>query len=224
MFEPSGFFNPPISLDQKIWRYVDFTKFVDLLYSSELYFSKLSNLEDKYEGSLTVDMLKRREQFDKGVDEENEKLYKEKGFGDIPRRNQVKSIYQGLRDGMFVNCWHMNNYESAAMWQLYSRYGDGIAIQTTYHKWTECFSVSPIRVNCGVVEYEDYESASSNENFFGNIHKPFVTKRLSFEHEKEVRALISYNLLPDKSVCNIKDGGIKAKVNLSLLLENGSVN
>ena len=33
-----------------------------------------------------------------------------------------------------ISCWHENQYESAAMWQLYNPSNDGIAIQTTFGK------------------------------------------------------------------------------------------
>jgi len=33
-----------------------------------------------------------------------------------------------------INCWHMNDHESAAMWKLYLKSDEGIAIQSTYRK------------------------------------------------------------------------------------------
>ena len=31
-----------------------------------------------------------------------------------------------------INCWHMNDHESAAMWKLYLKSNEGIAVQSTY--------------------------------------------------------------------------------------------
>lgn len=42
-----------ISDEQKIWRYMDLTKFIHLLTHEYIYFHKVSEFQDKYEGSLT---------------------------------------------------------------------------------------------------------------------------------------------------------------------------
>lgn len=41
------------------------------------------------------------------------------------------------QDWMYISCWHMNEYESAAMWKLYAKSSDAIAIQTTFQKLCE---------------------------------------------------------------------------------------
>jgi hypothetical protein len=45
-------FKKPRNGDQKIWRYMDFTKFIDLLISDSLYFSRSDKFSDSFEGSL----------------------------------------------------------------------------------------------------------------------------------------------------------------------------
>src|SRR5258705_185923 len=35
--------------------------------------------------------------------------------------------------------WHMNEFESAAMWQLYANFDEGIAIRSTYKRLRDCF-------------------------------------------------------------------------------------
>ena len=37
-----------------IWRYIDFTKFMDLLTNSKLYFTRSDNFEDPFEGRLRL--------------------------------------------------------------------------------------------------------------------------------------------------------------------------
>jgi hypothetical protein len=39
-----------------------------------------------------------------------------------------------MRVHTYLNCWHLNDYESAAMWDIYQRNNDAIAIQSTYTK------------------------------------------------------------------------------------------
>src|SRR5260370_42500079 len=51
MFHPNDRFELPPE-DTKIWRYLNFTKFVGLLETRSLYFSSLARLEDRFEGPL----------------------------------------------------------------------------------------------------------------------------------------------------------------------------
>lgn len=49
----------------------------------------------------------------------------------------VKSVYDRSekdKKRVFVNCWHLNEYESAAMWDLYLKNEEGVAIQTTFNR------------------------------------------------------------------------------------------
>ena len=41
----------------KIWRYMDFTKFVNLLYTESLFFCRVDRLEDKWEGTFPKKMI-----------------------------------------------------------------------------------------------------------------------------------------------------------------------
>src|SRR4051794_26367131 len=52
MYRPHQFFTPPANLSVKIWRYIDFTKFVDLISRKALYFPDATKLGDPFEGSF----------------------------------------------------------------------------------------------------------------------------------------------------------------------------
>ena len=98
--------------DQKIWRYIDFTKLVDLFQTHSLFFSRLKFLDDQFEGSRTEPTVRSLSNL---------------GLSKAALENQPKfyEYYKGL---FGVNCWHMNNYESAAMWNLYIKNREGVAI------------------------------------------------------------------------------------------------
>lgn len=76
----------------------------------------------------------------------------------------------------------MNEHESAAMWSLYGR---SVAIRSTYSRLRRQFS--PTVVNIGVVHYIDYSRDEIPED---NAFWPYVFKRKSFEHERELRAVM----------------------------------
>ena len=91
----------------------------------------------------------------------------------------------------YVNCWHVSDYESEAMWRLYTGgEGNGVAIQTTFERLYNAlpldFSVDFGLVN--YINYRDYNTGSSGKS----IH-PFLApwyKRESFAHEKEFRVKV----------------------------------
>ena len=82
-----------------IWRYTDFTKFVAMLNSSALYFSRADLLGDPFEVSLptgTVEAYKRT----------TESLAKSMG---IHKPEQLMAMFgdtRSMRPCMYVNCWH----------------------------------------------------------------------------------------------------------------------
>lgn len=74
------------------------------------------------------------------------------------------------------------------MWKLYLKNNEGIAIQSTFKRLSDCFSEENRDVHIGEVTYIDYE----NEYIpLGNTFSPFLYKRKPFEHENEIRAIIT---------------------------------
>lgn len=177
--------NSPLSLpedpEQPIWRYYDFTKFVDFLQSRELYFSRSDLLGDPFEGSIPVKSVRSRltrmnELVDKG---ELLPQYRDaQGEHDKGKR---------VRENMFVSCWHMGNHESAAMWKLYLKSNEGIAIRSRVSLLKRVLAGDPNQIALGKVNYIDYKNDYIS---WSNVLTPFVHKRLSFEHEREFRALM----------------------------------
>ena len=78
----------------------------------------------------------------------------------------------------------MNEGGSAAMWQLYSKTNEAVALKSTFFRLANELDE---KTYIGLVDYIDFENAGLPE---GNTLYPYVHKRLSFSHEKEVRAVI----------------------------------
>ena len=93
------------------------------------------------------------------------------------------SALNGLEE-MLVSCWHMNNYESAAMWKVYAKSDESIAIVTDYPTLK---NVLPPYCCLGIVNYVDYENHIMD---FRNGFSYITHKRKSFEHEREIRAVL----------------------------------
>lgn len=194
----------------KIWRYMDFTKLVDMLDSSTLFFTRSDKFEDPFEGQLSFANKKMRPTVYNGTDVSEEVL------GDLDE------FYRRLRMYTLINCWHMNEHESAAMWKLYLKSNEGIAIQSTYNRLCDSFCNTESDVYIGKVHYVDYEEEFIPE---WNAFSPYVYKRKSFEHEKELRAVIQEvpaHPVEDKLDWSILPRGFGANVNvdLEILIEN----
>jgi hypothetical protein len=75
------------------------------------------------------------------------------------------------------------------MWSLYSHENAGIAIQSTTRRLSECFKDNNEDIIwIGRVEYVDFSVDWMNE-LNNNLFQAIVTKRKSFEYEKEIRAV-----------------------------------
>ena len=200
----STLFSPPTPRTIKIWRYMDFTKFIEILEHDALFFPKVDLFEDQFEGSYSRGNTKLRE----FVYSRSEKKK------DIDASiTQIKKI----RKYIVVNCWHMSPYESAAMWKLYALSNESICIQTTYKKLRWCLDKD---VKIGMVKYIDYNKSWIPES---NIYYPFFYKRKSFEHERELRAIqnLSNEVIEDIFLKDeLKKGGIWKKVKLNNLIQN----
>lgn len=214
MYKEHPTFTQPSDENEKVWRYMDFPKLVSILDKNSLFFSRGDQFKDPFEGSYPLLNVLGRNYVPPSISAPNIEKFQEAmaSLGGI-NKNWPKHVG--------INCWHLNNHESAAMWQLYIQSNEGVAIQSTYKNLRDCFRPSSQDVHLGLVKYIDYE-----KEFFAadNMLNPFVHKRKSFEHEKEVRALVmkwpsSGENGIDLSQNSIADG-INIQIDLKVLIEN----
>ena len=167
---PYSLFMPPANPDIALWRYMDFTKFVSMLQNDGLYFPTVAMLVDSFEGSYA-----------RGNEEFRPRVYKH-----LPNRFHLTAgqMVKRLHGHVAVSCWHSNEQESAAMWKLYAQTHEAVCVQTTFRKLQAAVTG---RARVGMVRYVDYEKGWIPES---NPLAPFLYKRKSFEHEREVRAII----------------------------------
>lgn len=163
-------FIQPENLETKVWRFMDLSKFIDLLSRKHLFLSRLDLLGDSYEGSITKAFYYAR----------NESLIKN-GFGDLIIHKEY--ISKNSIQSTFINCWYFNDFESEAMWKIYCPNNQGVAIQTTYKKLVKSIEYDDF-LYVGPVKYVDYETEMFPDD---NTFYPIMHKRKAFEFEKEVR-------------------------------------
>jgi hypothetical protein len=192
MYLPHQNINLPDN-DTVVWKYLSLSKFLDLLLSRKLFMARSDKFEDQYEGTFsepTFEELKR-------MTEHNPKFL---------------DTYKMLRENVVVSSWHINEYESYAMWQIFTQNNEGLAIQSTISRLQGALQPDKqFEQYIGAVKYIDYkkEYIPFDDKFF-----PFLFKRKSFQYEREVRILS--NLSSHDLTIN---DGLKIDVDINCLIE-----
>lgn len=187
-----------------LWRYMGLEKLLAVLQNRSLYFSQLRSFRDPYEGKAPI-------AWRGGVTDLNQLPDLITSCGGSPEWQEIMlSIPDGehLRDEklpeeLYVSCWHSNQDQSAAMWSLYSK-ANGIAVKTTSDQLADALRDCQARVELAAVEYIEIAPGV----FSGS---PWLIKRPSFQHEKEIRAAIRD---PD-----CKKAGLLVPVDVETLIE-----
>ncbi|MCK8141226.1 hypothetical protein MW871_04905 [Flavobacterium sp. I-SCBP12n] len=176
-----------------IWKYLDLSKFLDLLMSQKLFMSRSDKFEDQYEGT-----------FSEPTFEEIKKL-----SIDNP---SFLDFYKSHREKVAISSWHINEYESFAMWQIFTQNSEGLAIQSTIGRLQKSL-IPETNFNqyIGEVNYIDYKKEHIP---FDDMFFPFLFKRKSFQYEGEVRVITD---IGDNQL-RINEG-LKINVNINELIE-----
>lgn len=189
--------NPNIKLPQDqdtiVWKYLDLSKFLDLLLSKKLFMSRSDKFEDQYEGT-----------FSEPTFEEIKKL--------SINNPDFLSYYKTHREKVAISSWHINEYESFAMWQIFTQNSEGLAIQSTVKRLQDALITEKnYKQYIGEVNYIDYKKEYIP---FDDLFFPFLFKRKSFQYEREVR------IITDVTDSSIKlNDGLKINVDINQLIE-----
>lgn len=180
-YEENPDFERPDDLDAPIWRYISFTKLVSLLSNGALYFCRADRLGDAFEGSYPASNLQGRPESYRALG------LPEPAIVDIVRQHEA--FARNLPKFVFINCWTLSDYESVALWNLYSSMTQGVALRSTFRRLTDSLRTYPVRpISVGRVRYINYDGGDVFSE--RNVLNPFVHKRRSYDFERELRAFI----------------------------------
>ena len=127
----------PVAETAKLWRYFDLPKLLALLQSGTLYFARIDQLSDPFEGYPTKE---------------------ESTLAANTLLDPVLGIQSHIiRNCAYASCWSQYDFENAAMWTTYGTTDGGVLIQTTLGTLADSF---PPSVYLGQVRYV---SDSANE-------------------------------------------------------------
>ena len=120
-----------------VWRYVPLNRFQEVLASSTWYFCRLDVFQDKFEGALTKRMSALQQHVLNAMAGRDRHGLQAGGLETMRNVFESRPRY---RKFMYVSCWHKNDHESVAMWELYLKGQAGVAVQTTCKELFESLS------------------------------------------------------------------------------------
>ncbi|ULC59286.1 hypothetical protein MBM09_15430 [Flaviramulus sp. BrNp1-15] len=198
-----------------VWRYMSFSKFMDLISTNSIFFNRADKFDDLYEGFLNPNLKKKI----------NSELFNEFENSKEMKTNLI-SLFNSIKKFTLINCWNMGYTDSLGMWKSYCSTEEGIAIKSSIERIQngiigdekDSFHIRPIK-------YLDVENSI---NYSTNIINFFTYKRPQFSFENELRIIIPYTHSNDidKSKLDENDEelipfefGKKVKIDFKTLVE-----
>lgn len=184
----------------EILRYMDLSKFMDLLENERLFFCNANYFEDKYEGVMP-----------KG------------GYAKVSDKNMART--QELSDKQaecfpaYINSWNYAKEESYALWRIYTDPKAGIAIKTTVGNLKKSLNNEDIKIyNVQYIKSFDdtsknyeppfyYRQKQQGNSLYRRVRE--IYKLNSYKYEDEIRAVY---------IDPIKELGIYFDVDLNSLI------
>lgn len=111
--------DPDINMNQIINRYLDLSKFVDLLRTNELHLESAVSFDDNLEGTLPETI---RQGFFEYL---KEKQGNPKSIEDLEYENKLRTN---------ISCWTIGPEDNMALWKIYGGSPQSVAISTTIER------------------------------------------------------------------------------------------
>ena len=204
--------------DTPIWRYMDLPKFVAMLATNSLHFTKLAKFsDDPYEGfgRATALPIPSGDSGAKWVtrshpDGRTTQMSQAEWFADLSQRSARE--VEDARELLYVNSW-CRGPESFAMWEIYGASGRGIAVQSSISDYKRAvrFNVRQEQYRFSDVEYHmDINACAALRPDFsqGTVPVPgpgmwpmllefALHKRSCYDYEREWRAVLYQDHRPE---------------------------
>jgi hypothetical protein len=204
---------PDVDGELRVWRYMDFAKFADLLLTSRLWFNRIDRYEDPLEGTLPPGFQR---YFASGLTPEEAEAF---------RKTQTQGHDFFRRQWIYTSCWHARPDESYAFWRIYAAGGAGVAIVSRVERLRSAFQEHQPRVR--QVEYIDFDDDAADYRRFHQTDRAFYHKHHVYDYEREVRAIIqlpterdAIDGAPGEFRLRESPAGISAPVALGGLIES----
>lgn len=161
--------------DLRLWRYMDLAKLISLLGTKAIWLARADTFRDKHEGRFPDEMRTWIE-----------KAYEKFPADDPSPVKDCDDFQDYLLKNTFVSCWHKNIDENMAMWEIYGRNTNSVALQTTVGRISNSIDSANLSGHSLLLKPVVYEKS---EDVQGVIlyEECFFRKRPHFAFEEEVR-------------------------------------
>jgi hypothetical protein len=201
-----------------IWRYMDLPRFVSMISTSTLWFSKAATLcDDPWEGFGKAECLKALVAdgspglvMHEAPDGTRTNISVPQMLAGLSQRSA--SIFENAQDHIYVNSWCLDASESMAMWQIYGSLGSGVAVRSSVEQYQRAakFGVDSSHYIFGEVTY--HESIESEPAVHRDLRETIpapgfrlrsevlklgLHKRSCYWYEHEWRAVIYQDSRPE---------------------------
>ena len=153
-------------------RYMDLPKFLDLLYTKELYVRRADGFSDRLEGAL-FPLLRQ------GLDE-----FHREGTSEYT----ADEFYTRARRGNYVSCWNMSAKDSMALWQLYGGVKHSVVVTTTIEKLMKTAWYWERESHFAKVKYINHKTMDTF--IFPEYKEILEYKNKAYKFESELRVII----------------------------------
>lgn len=157
--------------DTIIWKYLDLFKYLDLISSSTLFLLRTDKFMDPFEG--------------RGPDQKQiQNIFALSDIPEVPTNvvSGLTRLYELQRQASYVNCWHINDFESSVMWDAYSNSNGGLVIKSTVGSLKDSI-VDDKEIYISKVHYNREDIGLQN------IMHALTHKKNEFQDERELRVL-----------------------------------
>lgn len=153
--------NDQLRPDTVLWRYLDFCR--------------ADHFSDKFEGAFTPSL---RQQ-----------------ISDAYAKGEIDYTYEQfkrrMRQSVFINCWHRNQDDSAAMWALYGKSACAVALTSTVGQLADTLRGVETEYDIAIERVEYVKHWSDPKLDVSPAYaRIFAYKTKAYEYEKEVRVII----------------------------------
>lgn len=194
--------DPLLRDDQILRRYLDLSKFIDLLRTQSIYLGRADLFQDKFEGSFTPSI----------------KAAIEEAYDTLKGDFNYEKFKKELREGVYLNCWSLGVDDNMALWKIYGKSEASVAITTTVgqlkKELSEIHQQGMLSI-CKVEYIKHWHDPEINIIPYSNI---FRYKVVAYDFEREVR------IIHDRFEGNFnspqKEAGVHLNVQLNRFLRS----
>jgi hypothetical protein len=177
---------PRLNDNSTIWRDIDIGKYLDMITTQKLFFANPVNFEDPYE--LVLPDYRKNKKYAAKIDKLLGKFMNTPKYRKMKSENWLVDIVCSCTFAYYsyVNCWHINEIESSAMWERYSKRNYGIAIKSKYGNLKKSLNNVRPKIVFQPVRYFDFDF-----DWKGRVDQKecLRVKRISFKEDRELRLI-----------------------------------